>query len=194
MCIRDRDSIMKTTGGNKAVNSLEKIEAIEQQKGTQEVTTSLKVDEKQPTPFTKPNITTIVQNNTATLPITPSPVTTAVLPQAQVTATVNQGIPSQKKETINPIPAGTVPTTNHVKTNIVQPVMNQQPPIQNKPNQIQPPAPVQQSAPVLPVQPVMNKQMQTPATAVQPVTPIIPVQPITAQQQVLQQQNTSPKQ
>ena len=189
-----KDSIMKTTGGNKAVNSLEKIESIEQQKGTQEVTTSLKVDEKQPTPFTKPNITTIVQNNTATLPITPSPVTTAVLPQAQVTATVNQGIPSQKKETINPIPAGTVPTTNNVKTNIVQPVMNQQPPIQNKQNQIQTPAPVQQSAPVLPVQPVMNKQMQTPATAVQPVTPIIPVQPITAQQQVLQQQNTSLKQ
>lgn len=204
-----KDSIMKTTGGNKAVNSLEKIEAIEQQKGTQEVTTSLKVDEKQPTPFTKPNITTINTNNPTTavpinvkttptqqttLPITPSPVTTAVLPQAQITATVNQGIPSQKKETINPIPAGTVPTTNHVKTNIVQPVMNQQPPIQNKPNQIQPPAPVQQSAPVLPVQPVMNKQMQTPATAVQPVTPIIPVQPITAQQQVLQQQNTSPKQ
>lgn len=179
-----KDSIMKTTGGNKAVNSLEKIEAIDQQKGTQEVTTSLKVDEKQPTPFTKPNITTIVQNNTATLPITPSPVTTAVLPQAQITATVNQGIPSQKKETINPIPAGTVPTTNHVKTNIVQPVMNQQPPIQNKPNQIQTPAPVQQSAPVLPVQPVTKEQPTT----------VIPVQPVTTPQQILQQQNTSPKQ
>lgn len=181
-----KDSIMKTTGGNKAVNSLEKIEAIEQQKGTQEVTTSLKVDEKQPTPFTKPNITTIVQNNTATLPITPSPVTTAVLPQAQVTATVNQGIPSQKKETINPIPAGTVPTTNNVKTNIVQPVMNQQPPIQNKQNQIQMqhPAPVQQSTPVLPVQPVTKEQPTT----------VIPVQPVTPPQQILQQQNTSPKQ
>lgn len=183
-----KDSIMKTTGGNKAVNSLEKIEAIEQQKGTQEVTTSLKVDEKQPTPFTKPNITTIVQNNTATLPITPSPVTTAVLPQAQVTATVNQGIPSQKKETINPIPAGTVPTTNNVKTNIVQvqPVMKQQPPIQNKPNQIQMqhPAPVQQSTPVLPVQPVTKEQPTT----------VIPVQPVTPPQQILQQQNTSPKQ
>ena len=179
-----KDSIMKTTGGNKAVNSLKKIEAIDQQKGTQEVTTSLKVDEKQPTPFTKPNITTIVQNNTATLPITPSPVTTAVLPQAQITATVNQGIPSQKKETINPIPAGTVPTTNHVKTNIVQPVMNQQPPIQNKPNQIQTPAPVQQSAPVLPVQPVTKEQPRT----------VIPVQPVTPPQQILQQQNTSPKQ
>lgn len=196
-----KDSIMKTTGGNKAVNSLEKIEAIEQQKGTQEVTTSLKVDEKQPTPFTKPNITTINTNNPTTavpinvkttptqqttLPITPSPVTTAVLPQAQVTATVNQGIPSQKKETINPIPAGTVPTTNNVKTNIVQPVMNQQPPIQNKQNQIQMqhPAPVQQSTPVLPVQPVTKEQPTT----------VIPVQPVTPPQQILQQQNTSPKQ
>lgn len=176
-----KDSIMKTTGGNKAVNSLKKIEAIDQQKGTQEVTTSLKVDEKQPTPFTKPNITTIVQNNTATLPITPSPVTTAVLPQAQITATVNQGIPSQKKETINPIPAGTVPTTNHVKTNIVQPVMNQQPPIQNKQNQIHPPAPVQQSAPVLPVQPVTKEQPTT----------VIPVQPVTTPQQILQKQTNS---
>lgn len=176
-----KDSIMKTTGGNKAVNSLKKIEAIDQQKGTQEVTTSLKVDEKQPTPFTKPNITTIVQNNTAPLPITPSPVTTAVLPQAQITATVNQGIPSQKKETINPIPAGTVPTTNHVKTNIVQPVMNQQPPIQNKPNQIQTPAPVQQSAPVLPVQPVTKEQPTT----------VIPVQPVTTPQQILQKQTNS---
>lgn len=176
-----KDSIMKTTGGNKAVNSLEKIEAINQQKGTQEVTASLKVDEKQPTPFTKPNITTIVQNNTATLPITPSPVTTAVLPQAQITATVNQGIPSQKKETINPIPAGTVPTTNHVKTNIVQPVMNQQPPIQNKPNQIQTPAPVQQSTPVLPVQPVTKEQPTT----------VIPVQPVTTSQQILQKQTNS---
>lgn len=176
-----KDSIMKTTGGNKAVNSLKKIEAIDQQKGTQEVTTSLKVDEKQPTPFTKPNITTIVQNNTATLPITPSPVTTAVLPQAQITATVNQGIPSQKKETINPIPAGTVPTTNNVKTNIVQPVMNQQPPIQNKQNQIHPPAPVQQSAPVLPVQPVTKEQPTT----------VIPVQPVTTPQQILQKQTNS---
>lgn len=193
-----KDSIMKTTGGNKAVNSLEKIEAIDQQKGTQEVTTSLKVDEKQPTPFTKPNITTINTNNPTTavpitvkttptqqttLPITPSPVTTAVLPQAQVTATVNQGIPSQKKETINPIPAGTVPTTNNVKTNIVQPVMNQQPPIQNKQNQIQmhPPAPVQQSTPVLPVQPVTKEQPTT----------VIPVQPVTTSQQILQKQTNS---
>ena len=105
------------------------------------------MDEKQPTPFTKPNITTIVQNNTATLPITPSPVTTAVLPQAQVTATVDQGIPSQ---TINPIPAGTVPTTNHVKTNIVQPVMNKQ---------MQTPATaVQPVTPIIPVQPITDQQ------------------------------------
>ena len=62
-----KDSIAKTTSNNKSINTLEKIETIDKQKTTQGITTSLKTDATVPTPFTKPNITSIT-NTTQTVP------------------------------------------------------------------------------------------------------------------------------
>lgn len=186
-----KESIVKTTNGSIPVNSLEKIEAIDKQKNTQEITNTLKTDINKPTPFTKPNITTIVQNQT----------TPTVIPQTPVITTSNQGIQVPKKEAINPIPAGTIPTINNVKANIVQPVVNQPTPVPNNQSQLQTPnsIPVQQPTPALPGKPVVNQQTPTlvppvQTTAIKQPAPIISVQPITTAQQVLQPKNTTTQQ
>lgn len=138
-----KDSIAKTTSNNKSINTLEKIEAIDKQKATQEITTTLKTDTKAPTPFTKPNITSIA-NTTQTVPNVTS-IPTIVEKKETV---INQ------PTTINPTPAITIPTINQPQNVTTaapakpQPqIINQQPvPIATLPNTNQP----QPSNPVIP--------------------------------------------
>lgn len=94
-----KDSIAKTTSNNKAINDLEKIEAIDKQKAAQEITTTLKTDSKLPTPFTEPNISSIA---TPAQPIAKTTIPTVV----EKTATVIE----QPQKTITPAPAVTIPT------------------------------------------------------------------------------------
>lgn len=138
-----KDSIAKTTSNNKSINTLEKIEAIDKQKATQEITTTLKTDTKAPAPFTKPNITSIA-NTTQTVPNVTS-IPTIVEKKETV---INQ------PTTINPTPAITIPTINQPQNVTTaapakpQPqIINQQPvPIATLPNTNQP----QPSNPVIP--------------------------------------------
>lgn len=93
-----KESIVKTTSGNTPINSLTKIEAIDKQKNTQEITTTIKEDIKQPEPFTKPNISTIVENKKTPLPTT-VPVQNPTIPTI-TTVPAQQNINQQAIKTV----------------------------------------------------------------------------------------------
>lgn len=134
-----KESIVKTTSGSTPINSLEKIEAINKQKNTQEITTTLKTDINQPTPFTKPNISTISENK-ATIAKT-APVTLSVEPKPVATIpTINQVIQAQTNTPVSP----TVSAINNKATNQVQQNTNT--------------VPLQTPIIQKPVQPITNQQ------------------------------------
>lgn len=155
-----KESIVKTTSGNTPINSLTKIEAIDKQKNTQEITTTIKEDIKQPAPFTKPNISTIVENKKTPLPTT-VPVQNPTIP------TINQVV-QQQTQTTSPIPTiTTVPIQQNTNPQPIKTV-----PIQKSPQPIltiqqtkQQPQPINQQA----------QQVSTPdKQSIISITPVLP--------------------
>lgn len=148
-----KESIVKLTNSQKPINSLEKISAIEQQKNSPEITTSIKQDITKPTPFTKPTITQIKpQESTsqspiptiqkiAPQPIMPTPAVTITTPQIS-----NQSLtqPVQPPTTNQSIPLPTPTPIPSIKQNI----QNQQP-IQAQPQIPQPQQPQQVTPPTI---------------------------------------------
>lgn len=106
-----KDSIAKTTSNNKSINTLEKIETIDKQKTTQGITNSLKTDATVPTPFTKPNITSIT-NTTQTVP---NAIPTIVEKKETV---IDQPTAINSTPTIT-IPTITIPTINQQKASTI---------------------------------------------------------------------------
>lgn len=101
-----KDSIAKTTSNNKSINTLEKIETIDKQKTTQGITTSLKTDATVPTPFTKPNITSITN-------------TTQTVPNAIPTIVEKKETVIDQPTAINSTPTITIPTINQQKASTI---------------------------------------------------------------------------
>lgn len=101
-----KDSIAKTTSNNKSINTLEKIETIDKQKTTQGITTSLKTDATVPTPFTKPNITSITN-------------TTQTVPNAIPTIVEKKETVIDQPTAINPTTTITIPTINQQKASTI---------------------------------------------------------------------------
>ncbi|MCI6108013.1 MAG: ATPase, T2SS/T4P/T4SS family [Candidatus Faecimonas sp.] len=101
-----KDSIAKTTSNNKSINTLEKIETIDKQKTTQGITTPLKTDATVPTPFTKPNITSITN-------------TTQTVPNAIPTIVEKKETVIDQPTAINSTPTITIPTINQQKASTI---------------------------------------------------------------------------
>lgn len=101
-----KDSIAKTTSNNKSINTLEKIETIDKQKTAQGITTSLKTDATVPTPFTKPNITSITN-------------TTQTVPNAIPTIVEKKETVIDQPTAINPTTTITIPTINQQKASTI---------------------------------------------------------------------------
>lgn len=101
-----KDSIAKTTSNNKSINTLEKIETIDKQKTTQGITTPLKTDATVPTPFTKPNITSITN-------------TTQTVPNAIPTIVEKKETVIDQPTAINSTPTITIPTINQQKASAI---------------------------------------------------------------------------
>ena len=168
---------VKTTSSNAPINSLDKINAIEKQKSTENtIKTEIKKDQEQPVPFTKPNITTLKTNLVNT---TPTPVVTVPSKPVEKQATSQQAKPTTPiisqpiqatvapKSTQTPQPVQIKPTTTtqnpiqQVQPKPVQPIQVNQQPMQQTPKPLtttQQPQPVQGVRPIAiqPTQPVQN--------------------------------------
>lgn len=170
---------VKTTSSNTPINSLDKINAIEKQKSTENtIKTEFKKDQEQPVPFTKPNITTLKTNLVNT---TPTPVVTVPSKPVEKQATSQQAKPTTPiisqpiqatvapKSTQTPQPVQIKPTTTtttpnpiqQVQPKPVQPIQVNQQPMQQTPKPLttpQQPQPVQGVRPIAiqPTQPVQN--------------------------------------
>lgn len=168
---------VKTTSSNAPINSLDKINAIEKQKSTENtIKTEIKKDQEQPVPFTKPNITTLKTNLVNT---TPTPVVTVPSKPVEKQATSQQAKPTTPiisqpiqatvapKSTQTPQPVQINPTTTtqnpiqQVQPKPVQPIQVNQQPMQQTPKPLttpQQPQPVQGVKPIAiqPTQPVQN--------------------------------------
>lgn len=168
---------VKTTSSNAPINSLDKINAIEKQKSTENtIKTEIKKDQEQPVPFTKPNITTLKTNLVNT---TPTPVVTVPSKPVEKQATSQQAKPTTPiisqpiqatvapKSTQTPQPVQIKPTTTtqnpiqQVQPKPVQPIQVNQQPMQQTPKPLttpQQPQPVQGVRPIAiqPAQPVQN--------------------------------------
>ncbi len=168
---------VKTTSSNTPINSLDKINAIEKQKNTENtIKTEIKKDQEQPVPFTKPNITTLKTNLVNT---TPTPVVTVPSKPVEKQATSQQAKPTTPiisqpiqatvapKSTQTPQPVQINPTTTtqnpiqQVQPKPVQPIQVNQQPMQQTPKPLttpQQPQPVQGVKPIAiqPTQPVQN--------------------------------------
>lgn len=168
---------VKTTSSNTPINSLDKINAIEKQKSTENtIKTEFKKDQEQPVPFTKPNITTLKTNLVNT---TPTPVVTVPSKPVEKQATSQQEKPTTPiisqpiqatvapKSTQTPQPVQIKPTTTtqnpiqQVQPKPVQPIQVNQQPMQQTPKPLttpQQPQPVQGVRPIAiqPTQPVQN--------------------------------------
>ncbi len=168
---------VKTTSSNTPINSLDKINAIEKQKSTENtIKTEIKKDQEQPIPFTKPNITTLKTNLVNT---TPTPVVTVPSKPVEKQATSQQAKPTTPiisqpiqatvapKSTQTPQPVQIKPTTTtpnpiqQVQPKPVQPIQVNQQPMQQTPKPLttpQQPQPVQGVRPITiqPTQPVQN--------------------------------------
>ena len=86
---------MKTTTTDKPINTLEKINTVENQKNTPEITSAIK-QEQQPTPFTNPTITKINTSQPSIIPI----ISTTKKPEVEQTQTPV----TQKKQATSIIP------------------------------------------------------------------------------------------
>ena len=112
-------TIVKTTASNKTINPLEKVEAIDSQKNTPEITNTLKYDIKQPTPFTQPNITKLSETNENT-PTQQPKTSVNIIPAITIPQQpVPNNQPSQPQ--LTPIQQPTAPVQ------VVQPPIIQQP-------------------------------------------------------------------
>lgn len=106
-----KDSIVKTTAANTPINSLEKIESIDKQKNNQEITTTIKTDIKQPTPFTQPHITTIPENKN---------ITSAKMPNIIQTSPMQNPITNQTAPGQTPVLQTTTPPLTNSQTPQIQ--------------------------------------------------------------------------
>ena len=161
---------VKTTSSNAPINSLDKINAIEKQKSTENtIKTEIKKDQEQPVPFTKPNITTLKTNSVNT---TPTPVVTVPSKPVEKETTSQQAKPT------TPIISQPIQVTVAPKpTQIPQPVQIKPAPATIMKQQVQP-KPIQHPQPVQGIKPI----------AIQPTQPVHPIQ--TNQQPI--QQTTKP--
>ena len=172
---------VKTTSSNTPINSLDKINAIEKQKSTENtIKTEIKKDQEQPIPFTKPNITTLKTNLVNT---TPTPVVTVPSKPVEKQATSQQAKPTTPiisqpiqatvapKSTQTPQPVQIKPTTTtqnpiqQVQPKPVQPIQVNQQPMQQTPKPLTTP---QQPQPVQGVRPI----------TIQPTQPVQSIKPI----------------
>lgn len=172
---------VKTTSSNTPINSLDKINAIEKQKSTENtIKTEIKKDQEQPVPFTKPNITTLKTNLVNT---TPTPVVTVPSKPVEKQATSQQAKPTTPiisqpiqatvapKSTQTPQPVQIKPTTTtqnpiqQVQPKPVQPIQVNQQPMQQTPKPLTTP---QQPQPVQGVRPI----------TIQPTQPVQSIKPI----------------
>ena len=137
---------VKAASANTPIKTLEQVEAIDKQKNAPEISTVIKKDQQQPTPFTTPTITEIKQ----TVPNTQQTKPQSVVPIVSVPSTQTQV----------PKPVVSIPTTP------TQPTV-QQTTITNQPQQPQvgiqkQPVPTTQPLPTQPQQPTVITPTQTP--------------------------------
>lgn len=92
---------VKATSANTKINTIEKINAINDQKEAEEITDTLEKDQKQPTPFTKPNIETM--NNQPKVSITPLVSIAGQQTQQPVIPTITQQQPQTPQQPIMPV-------------------------------------------------------------------------------------------
>lgn len=102
-----QDSLAKATSNNKTINSLEKINAINQQKQTPEISTTIKKEQATPSPFTSPNISAIKPIQTQPTMVTPLPQPTPTTPT--IIQPAQPSIIPQTPQVTNPTPIVSIP-------------------------------------------------------------------------------------
>ncbi len=189
--VSDKDeTIVKATSSNTKINTLEKINAVEQQKQIPDIVNSIKQDEEEPTPFTQTTITDINKKQEIT------PTNVATIPKKEEEKPTLPNVVNMSKEETQAqqvqaqTPKVEQPQQVQVPTVQAQPQVKTPQPVQPQQVQVQTPK-VEQPQPVQIPTVQAQPQVKTPQT-VQPQPVQIPT--VQAQPQVKTPQPVQPQQ